>query len=541
MWTIMKNRKFMMSEPLESDTIYEATESRYDYYPKDFTLTQCPELVSFSSTRRSESEYAVLGENLQNVVLDFHGATVCLHGIASPVAFYHCQQITLKNLTLEYDRPIFSECRILEVGENYARVHFGPDFPVRCENGRLIPYAPEWEEKRLYCSQTFFQFFDAKTFDGVGITLGLINPSPDKDQDMCFGPVVYTVEACGEDVIFRTVDGQKLRPEWQEGRILAIEHPDREHPAVFLHTCKNVILENIRLLNTCSMGIQPFHTENLYISGLCLRHDEKSKGVICHSADAIHAIACSGDFVLKDSYISGCIDDAVNIHSQFQNVFQASGRTVVLEARARCVTQYANICEIGDLVAFYRGNTMEEKDRAVITGKRVLSAYKCELTFDKNIDTVEGDLVENLSSQANVTFQHNVFAKTNTHIRMQTRGHVLIEDCVTELPILLTGDVDFWYESSPCRDVTIRRTLFSKPRAVISVIPQFNATEKAPFYHQHVKIEDCVFVSTTPLNASFCDDIRFLGNRHSTDAEMQILLSKSGRCVSDTARVVEQE
>ena len=78
-----------------------------------------------------------------------------------------------------------------------------------------------------------------------------------------------------------------------------------------------------------------------------------------------------------------------------------------------------------------------------------------------------GSLVENLSAQADITMRNCVFRKSNSHLRFQSSGRILIENCEIGLPVLLTGDGAFWFESSGVRDMTIRDTSFTTPKASI--------------------------------------------------------------------------
>lgn len=75
--------------------------------------------------------------------------------------------------------------------------------------------------------------------------------------------------------------------------------------------------------------------------------------------------------------------------------------------------------------------------------------------------------------------------------------------------MLLTGDTNYWYESSPVRDMTVKNCIFSGQRAEICIIPEFSATEKAPYYHSGIRISDCRFDSKKAMLANYADDIVF--------------------------------
>ena len=112
-----------------------------------------------------------------------------------------------------------------------------------------------------------------------------------------------------------------------------------------------------------------------------------------------------------------------------------------------------------------------------------------------------------------VIFKNTRFAKSNAHLRLQSRGHFAVENCDFTLPILLTGDTNYWFESSPVRDLTIKNCRFIGERATIRIIPEFTPTKAAPFYHSGIKITDNSFDSVSPLYARYAKDIVFKNNR----------------------------
>jgi len=525
----MKEATLKIGRLTESNTIYRADCDFYDVYEADCAYVDNPYCVKFFYDK-AYFHTALYAEGLENVVVDFGGATLHLNGFLQPINLFKCKNITLKNVNLEYERGFYSEATVLEVGKSYARVHFSKEFPCRVEDGRLIPYGNMWEDDHLFERQMFFQFFDAATGDGTGISLGIVGPTLPEGQDMCFNPTRYIAEESGDDVIFRLIDeNAEMLPCWRVGTILAIEHGGRFYPGVLLQSCKNVTVENVRFINTNSMGILPLHCENVYLRRIRFVRDEKSHGVITNSADAIHAITNSGDFVIEDSIIENMMDDALNVHGQFQLVTACEGNRITVKITSHGITQYCNMADVGDEIALHVENTMVCRSVHHVTAVKILDLYTAELTLDSAPECVkEGDLVENLTGNCNMTIRRTIFGKSNTSLRFQTRGKVLIENCITELPFLLTGDATFWFESSPCTDFTVRNTYFVKPKAIINAFPMVRACEEEPFYHKHITVENCMFTSETPMTLSYTDDIRFISNRNAFDKPMKLLLTNCG-------------
>ena len=182
----MKEKVLIPGLLTDSDTRYAADRSVYEVYQKDCFHVTNPYCVNYFYSDLKAIDSAFYAEDLKNVTLDFGGATVNLHGLLQPISLYRCENVTLANVNLQYERGLYSEALVLEATPTYARVRFGKNYPCRCENGRLIPYADEWEDDHLFERQMFFQFFNAATGDGEGITLGIVGPELPEGMDLCF-------------------------------------------------------------------------------------------------------------------------------------------------------------------------------------------------------------------------------------------------------------------------------------------------------------------------------------------------------------------
>ena len=87
-----------IGEELESNCEYYATENRYDVYLDDTmyvmndTYTACTDK---SKSGSNEMNIAFLLKGKENVVLDFCGATLYLHGKIQPFILDGCKNVTV--------------------------------------------------------------------------------------------------------------------------------------------------------------------------------------------------------------------------------------------------------------------------------------------------------------------------------------------------------------------------------------------------------------------------------------------------------------
>ena len=517
-------KAFEIGAMLQSNTEYVATEREYHVYAQDTVRVSDDRYVALRANDTKEFDVAVLIKGKQNVTLDFAGATLVMHGKIQPFLVDSSENITIKNCNVTYDRPLYTEAQIIEVTDEYARLRLNEHCPCRIEDGRLIPYADTWENTRLNYKGCFYQVFDCDTRKGCGLALGIMGNTVELDPTWAFHPKPYTVEADGEDFLMRGT----LPDYFQPNRVLVIEHEPRSLSNLFTIDSKNLRLENYRIVSGCGMGIYSYRTENITLDGLRLTYDEASPCIVSNSADAVHTFGTSGRFEIRNSIFEGMIDDAINIHSNFRTVAKAYGNVIETHL-ASCEKQAADLYRAGDRIAVYRGRTMERVAEYVILRIEDIDGRAKRFVVDRPVDThVDGDLIENLTANCDVLIENCRFGRANTHLRLQSRGSIVIRNCETELPFYLSGDASYWFESGPVTDLTVENCRFVGHRAVIRVRSEILPTEVAPYYHQNLKILNNEFDVEAPLIAGYADGIVFRGNRNAQGLPMTVTLTNCG-------------
>ena len=227
--TFMK-KEFKIGISLESNTEYFATEKEYHVYHKD-AFTACDDrYIALRAKDTKEFSVFVYIQGKKNITLDFGGATLVMHGKIQPFLFDSCENITVKNCTVTYDRPPYTEALITEAGAGYVKLRLNEHCPCRIEDGRLIPYSDSWENLTLNYKGCFYQIFDKKTRMGCGIGLGIMGNSIEFDPNWPFHPVKYVAERDGEDIILKGEHPDYFSP----GRVLIISHEKCSISSVFM-------------------------------------------------------------------------------------------------------------------------------------------------------------------------------------------------------------------------------------------------------------------------------------------------------------------
>lgn len=511
----MKRECFNINTKFEDNTYYTFDKKELDIYLMQTTHVSKKKYLTIygGDLNKSGLDTAFYLFGLHNVTLDFGGAKIILHGRIQPFIIDRCSDITIKNVTVEYERSLYTELDIIENSGNELRTKPKEKFPCRVENGYFIPYGKEWENTSIHSDGCIFiQAYDKKSREGAGLMVVYLGEEIiEVESPPAENIPRIKVRSDGDEIIFKG----EFPKNWDSGKSIVAAHEIRDVSSTAAYHSKNISFENYRILNGAGMGFYAVYTENITLNSARLEYDELSHGIVTNAADGVHFVACKGKIEITDSIFEGTVDDALNIHSNFYHTEKAKKNIIFARRsnKSHGLSAYTDVFGDGDKIAVYCGRTMEEKARFTVKAVKITSEWTLELTVDKDAGELESDdLIENLSTNPEVVFKNTRFSKSNTHLRLQTRGKSVIDGCEFTLPLLLTGDTNYWFEASPVNDLTIKGCRFIGERAVIRIIPEFTPTKAAPIYHSDIKITGNSFDSDTPLYANYAKDIVFADN-----------------------------
>ena len=529
----MKQTELKLGMTLCSDTCYTFSGDVLEVHLSDTLHLTDRTYLSLTYHNRGCLDTAFYLRGLKNVVLDFGGATLLLHGRLQPFIVDECENVTIRNVTVAYDRAFYSEFDVISNEPGALRLRPRENFPCRVENGYLIPYAETWENRTLHIGDMFVQGFVRETRESDGFTVAAIGEEIKlKETPPCPVAHLRVREEDGDVVLMGPVPAH-----WDSRHIVALSHETRDKSSAFLCRSKDITIENYRMLNGAGYGIISMYCENITIDRLLLTYDDKSHGILANSADAIHLVTTKGDIVIRDSVMEGMFDDALNIHGNYYlaDGLVTGGPIAYKPKESYFCDAYYKAFGAGDEICIYRGKTLEPKCRVTVTDVEILDDYHVKLLLDGDASAVmDGDIIENLSAQANVLIEGCRCGKAISHLRLQSRGKIVIRNNELALPVCFTGDTNYWFEASPVQDVLVCENRFVGARGTVSSTPEYEASEAAPYYHSGIRVENNVFDVSSAMFASLTDDIVFKGNRCSDPAQMPaIRTERCGRIVSD--------
>lgn len=501
-----------------SNTIYTADRTVYDIYPDDAKEIIHPWWTFMNSS--GEPLYAAFVlRHLENVTIDLHGAKLVFHGRIMPFAIQDCKNISLRNFSIDYDRPYYTQGTVVGTGDHEVTIEIPPLFRYRIEGHDLIAVSDTWEH-RLVKGDMLLKCFDAETklpSTHSGTILALIgdNIEPRPDPPL---PIHHLhAHDAGQNRIRLTGLPDGFTP--CIGEILAMTHEDRRKEGILLERSEDTTVENIRLIHIGAMGVVASLCHNITVRKLDMYIDEAcSDRIISINADGFHTFHCSGLIQVEDCRFENMLDDAINIHGNYLYCLEKNdSHTLRALSTAQALVQMQYLLP-GDSIVIYKQNTQEIRYQGTVAS----CSYEgdsnyLEIHVQEPLDVIyDGDMLE--SCKMPEVIIRRCHSRCMGGFRISTSKKVQIEDCTfatSAFAIAFTGDMNYWYENGPVKDVTIQHCVFQNCGIPVRTDCGFQPTPKMPFYHENIHfLNNTVYLSSkNVMDMQDVNGITCKGNR----------------------------
>ena len=392
-----------------------------------------------------------------NFTYDAKGASLTVHEPAIALRLKDCRNVTIRNLAIDWARPVLTEARVVGFSNGETRVKIDrARYPVAVEDGRLLVTGPGRRERIRAV-----RFLDGLTGAPVPLT-----------ADTSFLETRARAEADG--TIALSADYSREGTGLKAGDILVFRPFDRPYPAVFIEDSSGVLLEDVVIRDAYGMGVIAQMSEDIAWRGTG-RAADRTSGVIARDgshvtthADASHFSNCRGQVTVENCWFEGMMDDAINVHSTCVQITNLLSRSSV-----RCVFRHPqaigfSLFRAGDHARLIRSRTNEEGPVLRVRAVRRVADDVVELDFATDVpaDFGVGDTVENADYQCAATFRGNVVRNNRARgVLFTTPGKVVCDSNLFERccgsAVVLASDAAYWFESGHCRDVEIAGNVIS--------------------------------------------------------------------------------
>ncbi len=531
-----------VAEKAPADTlVIRLLADQYDFRPADAELRG---LYISNHDQDNPKAVGILIENARNVILDGRSARLLFNGRMLPVALLNSSGCRLRGFSIDFPTPQISQV-IVESNDTAAGV---------------ITYRPEpWVEWEVRDS--------AFVVKGEGWEHTPLTAIPFEEHT---GRVLYRSGDINVGVKGVTrVSPTSVSAPWKDPRLLpgtrlAMRTYRRPAPGIFLDADTATTIENVLVHYAEGMGLLAQNCRDIDIrhSGVC-RASYDDPRYFTTQADATHFSSCSGTVAVTDCLFEGMMDDAINVHGTYLKITEVIDSATISARYMHRQTYGFPWGAPGDTVRLVSSSAMDYLAApSVIKTIRPLSPESRDFIVTLS-SPLPDTLLQYVSSPSvrlsggasfserpspsplpavgieNLTRTPSVLFARNTVRHNRARGALfssprptLCEDNLFDhtsgAAILLCGDCNGWYESGPCRDVTIRRNTFLNAlttpyqftEAVISIYPVIPDLDhkRAPF-HSDVTITGNRFITfgTPLLYAKSVAGLRFLDNTIETN------------------------
>lgn len=466
-------------------------EGRYDFYAEGINEGIEKLTIAFNLEQKS------------GITIDGSGADFVFHGKVMPFNIRNAKNISLKNFSMDWDRPYNTQAKIIEATDDYVDMSIDKEeYPYEITNDSIWFLGEGW--RRPIVPQ-YTNLYDKDTKDIVFQT-----------RDRPLGDALYSAKVTPlREGVVRFHFKPQVKPE--SGTIVVFFHGTYITNGIDINRSVDTKLENITIYHTLSCGVHGYMSENISLKNVHIINNDKKDRAFSTIADATHFNGCKGDILFDGCSVSGAGDDFMNIHGMYAKVLEIiDERTVLAAPNGR----YIGFDPKAEAWALDSATMQRNHELRVLTqlpkyddqGK--FKGYILNLDRPINNEIQKGDLLENKDRTPTLTVRNCRMLKKNRarSILVTTPSDVIIENNYFNsagAAILIEGDTDLWFESGAVKNVVIRNNVFEDcytsgnnivdhpwgwGEAVISITPSVRPTGiDSPPYHRNIKVENNTF------------------------------------------------
>jgi hypothetical protein len=489
----------------KQNVVLQLPGGRIDLWPDEAVKKE----IYISNTTESDtlSKVKNIGfffDHLKNVTLDGNNTLVVLHGKMVSFALFNCQNITIKDLQFDYERPSMSEVTLSSVSPTAITLKIHPDSRYFIEKGKIGFFGEGWKsnshhtisldkEKNTMNYSSFAPFLGAKATDQGNNT-----------------------------VLF---EGDFAKTNYKVGDVLSIRDTYRDNCGGFITLSKDILLSNVRMKYMHGLGIVSQFVENITLSKVVVAPGEGSNRVIASFADCFHFSGCKGKILVDGCRTSGSHDDPMNVHGTHLKISEISSDSKIKVQFMHHQTYGFEAFFAGDSISFVNPQTLKPIILGKVKSAKLTGLKEMELVLDGQLsDKVKvGDVIENLTWTPEVIVRNSRFERSSARgLLLTSRRKILIENNTFYRTgmhaILIANDASSWFESGAVSDVTIRNNVFEEcaynTGTIINIAPENHELVEGYYVHRNIRIENNTFkvFDKNIVSARSTDGLLFLNN-----------------------------
>ncbi|MBQ7115663.1 MAG: right-handed parallel beta-helix repeat-containing protein [Clostridia bacterium] len=493
---------------LEKDKLYDVRQDDSFILKGFFCSNTAKKHENPDGTRFS----AIYLNGKKNITIDGNGATLLIHGKMTPILLNNCENITIKNLTIDYACPTMAEFKVLSNENGAFVIEINKDCLYRVEGNNLI-----WQGENDLNGVPYWE----DSYIGNRRHIKLIDPETDIPRDFRRADLNFeAIEDLGNNQLKVTL--VKKDADFPVGAVLQTRNIVRDQTGSLFQRCKNLNFENLRVKFMHGLGMVSQFCENVtYKSCDFTPADHRT---ITSTADFFQFSGCKGDIIIENCKANGAHDDYINVHGTHLRIIEADYENNSMIVRFMHDESWGfQAFEVGDELEFIKWNNLQPYAQTKVKAYKKLNDSDILLCLDRALPEIEigKDVVENATWTPNLYVRNCDFGRTSGRgILCTTRGEVIIENNrfykLWGPALLMEDDCNFWFESGYSKRVVFRNNVIDTcdhgttyPNApVIRYTPKIMDENFKGYVHGRLIVENNVFIN--PICKKHCLHLEYL-------------------------------
>jgi len=391
-------------------------------------------------TGSTETARIAFGQK-KDIVIDGNGSILKLEGKGGPFLFKNCENISLKNFTVDLQTQGYIQADPVEskLGGRRITVRVQPGFPalVLDEIGSVFS-------------------FDKKT---NGPASGSVELGKGRFTSITpVGPSLYEIEFAVPVTMPNTTT-------------LVFRRRSGGGPAFVFDNCKTITIDHVTIASAPQMGFTFHRCEDLTLQNVIIKAAEGSGRLIATGADGFHASQTRGKIKIANCIFDGLGDDCINVHDFYLRSAAWKGQDgLQLTERTDFAVQHDiksrdNLPRVGDSVQLVDPLTLNVLAEAKIANIDA-SSDQPTLQLSAPVDTkVAGQsvLVCSISAAPDLDISHCRFARTRargvlTHTK--TRIDACTFENIAHSAVSVLADAQYWGEGCSPTHIAVTNSTF---------------------------------------------------------------------------------
>lgn len=422
----------------------------------DLTGYYCTNTARKNENRNGQRNVAIYLKDKKNITIDGNGSTLMIHGKMTPFLFDNCENITVKNLVVDYYCPTMTEFTVLENKDGFCKIKINDDCLYEIKKNDLIFHGEKGENGKYYWKHGYIA--NKRHYKFLDPTTSLWRDFSRNDMEFS------SIKDLGNNILECELKNKSVY--LPEKSIIQTRSIVRDQTGALFNRCKNLYFENLRVKFMHGLGMVSQFCENVSYKNCDFTPADNRTAA--STADFFQFSGCKGDIIIDSVKASGAHDDYVNVHGTHLRVVRKNKRKNSITVRFMHHESWGfQAFENGDELEFIRWDTLTPYDKTRVVGYKRLNDTDIRLFLDRPLPdslVLGKDVVENTTWTPNLTVKNCNFGLTcGRGILATTRGKVVIENNVFKdvwgPALLIEDDCNFWFESGYTTEIIFRNNV----------------------------------------------------------------------------------